>query len=107
MESVESSGPISISKLAGFGLRDWFMDWAGLAGLLGRVVGEGVAEMMPYDWNDPHVQWFGHWIDHVRRAHTMKSMGLPYEGYCWAACIAQAGYVINLAIKMAKEKNRG
>ncbi len=59
---------------------------------------------MPYDWHALHVQWFSHWIDNVQKAHTMKAMGLPYEGYCYAAVIAQAAYVLNTALAQAKEK---
>lgn len=57
--------------------------------------------MIPFNANSPHVLWFRAWREHIRCAKASPSNP---DGYCQAAMLAQAQYVMYLAIEMAKNR---
>lgn len=56
--------------------------------------------MIPYNWKEPQVLWWMAWQDHIKNAKQYPDRA---QGYCQAAVIAQAEYVMALAIRMVKE----
>lgn len=60
--------------------------------------------MIPYNPFDAHVLWFNAWRGHIK---TMKIIPDQATGYGRAAAIAQACYVMELALKIGRLKKAG
>ena len=55
--------------------------------------------MIPFDCTMPHIAWFAVWRGHIAKAKEHQGNN---DGYCRAAVIAQAQYVMFLAFELAR-----
>lgn len=57
--------------------------------------------MIPYDPFALSAIWYTSWRGHIASA---KAHPEENKGYCWAACIANAEFVLNQALEIARAK---
>jgi hypothetical protein len=60
------------------------------------------AYMIPYEWQSVSSMWWRAWQNHIQNAKRNPTCA---DGYCRAALISQAYYVINMALELTKENS--